>query len=230
MKKKSEGARFCLRLLFTILGLVLCACGTGLSLHCARGAAPILALAAVAELELGSGLIWWLLALMGLAFLVEILLLGKAFRPRQLLQLPAAALFSLGTVLVLEYTAFIAPPKDLWISLLYVLIGAALFGLGAWLCRLANLAPLPAEALAEAAAEKRGWRDCLIPGLVRDLLLALIAAGLSLLLFGKLRAVREGTLFFAAAAAFVPRLAEQAFGEELRGLLAPEHKEDEKHG
>ncbi|MBO6269353.1 MAG: YitT family protein [Clostridium sp.] len=114
---------------------------------------------------------------------------------RQVLQVPIAILFSVCIDLFLAVipTRFGGPYG--W-SLIYLVIGCLVMGLGISLEVMADVVMLPAEALVRTISRKGNFHFGSVK-VVFDCVLAGIAVILALIFFGKLNGVREGTILSA---------------------------------
>ena len=128
-------------------------------------------------------------------FLIQAALLGKAFGKIQLLQLPAALLFSAcidGWMYILGFWktgSYVG-------QVLMLLLGCVFLGLGIAFEVIPNVLILPGEGLVRVIAGLTGWRF----GLVKtgfDMSIVASAVGVSLFFTGHVLGIREGTVLAA---------------------------------
>ncbi len=215
-------ANYLRRSLVLILGLFILAVGIGFSVSANLGVSPVSCLPYVVSLwqPISMGTVSMLMQ--GVFLLIQILILRREFKPFQLLQLGVLLIFGLFTDLGVAITAGIQPQSYLgqWLCLL---VSLPVIALGVALEVKAGLLVLPMEGMVSAIAAKTGRPFGQIKVWV-DSALVVIAAALSLAVFGQLRGVREGTVIAAIVIGYIVKWISPRLGF-LDGFLGIEAKE-----
>ena len=172
-----------------IAGVIFSALGISLITKAGLGTSPITSLAFVLTFIFPHSLVNTVM------FLIQAALLGKAFGKIQLLQLPAALLFSAcidGWMYILGFWktgSYVG-------QVLMLLLGCVFLGLGIAFEVIPNVLILPGEGLVRVIAGLTGWRF----GLVKtgfDMSIVASAVGVSLFFTGHVLGIREGTVLAA---------------------------------
>lgn len=184
------------RYLLFVCSLFFMGFGISLTKHGNLGISPISSVANVIScryefLSFGT----WLFLSNCLFLLGQILLLRKEFKLLQLLQLPLSVIFGYFTDLGLWLAGFI--PNDTYVmQLLLVFLGMAVLGFGIALSVIADVILNSAEAFVKALSyvTKKEFGNMKI---LVDVLWVTLSLIISLILFGSLVGVREGTIISA---------------------------------
>ena len=188
------------RILVYLLGFFLLAIGINISKLASLGISPVSSVPYAVELvwgiELGKATIIIYIGLI----LLQIILLRKDYKIRNLLQFVSTYL--LGTLITYtstEYLLFWMPvPVSYVVKLIYLFISIVVIGLGVFLFLTAGIMPLPAEGLSQVivqvSKEKINLGNAKI---IVDSGMVLISALISLIFLGGLKSVREGTVLTA---------------------------------
>ncbi len=209
------------RLLLYILGLFLTAAGVVFSARSSLGVSPVSSLGNVlyqigqsagapAYVNLGN----CTTAVFCVYLLVELLLLGRKFKPAMLLQIAVSLLFGQLVNLASAVLAFLPAPGSYAVQLLYLLISIPLVALGILLYLTPGLYPMPGEGLSIALADRFGI-SVGTAKTIFDCSVVLISVVLSLLYFKKLVGVREGTVLCALLVGFVFKLLQKPLQKPL---------------
>lgn len=197
-----------------LAGVVLSALGIALITKAGLGTSAISSLAYVLTFVIPGISLGTFTLLVNLAALAaQILLLGREFRPVQLLQLPATVIFSAGidlwTYLMRDWTVGAYPMG--WIPLL---AGCVILGLGVALEVLGDVLYLPCEGVVKAISRKSRAEFGTVKTLF-DLSMVLSAILVSVFCLGHVSGLREGTIVAAATVGGISRF----FREKLGSLL-----------
>ncbi len=188
------------RILVYLLGFFLLAIGINISKLASLGISPVSSVPYAVELvwgiELGKATIIIYIGLI----LLQIILLRKDYKIRNLLQFVSTYL--LGTLITYtssEFLLFWVPtPVSYVVKFIYLFISIVVIGLGVFLFLTAGIMPLPAEGLSQVivqvSKEKINLGNAKI---IVDSGLVLISALISLIFLGGLKSVREGTVLTA---------------------------------
>lgn len=156
--------------------------------------------------------------------LLQLLLLGKKFKPADLLQIPVSVILGYFIDLSMFLLSWVQP-EQYFFNVLYLLIGCVILGFGVFLEIIANVVMLPGEAFVRAVTIRFGT-DFGITKICFDSSIAVLAVLISLPLFHTSNGVREGTVL----AALLVGLIAKFFGKLLRSvdrLLTPQPSDGE---
>lgn len=178
-----------------IAGVILSALGISLITKAGLGTSPITSLAFVLTFIFPHSLGVFTMMVNSVMFIIQAALLGKTFQKIQLLQLPAALLFSVcidGWLRLLSYWQ----TGGYMGEMLMLLLGCVFLGLGIALEVIPNVLILPGEGLVRVIAGLTGWRF----GRVKtgfDMTIVISAVVVSGLVMGQVSGIREGTIIAA---------------------------------
>lgn len=183
------------RYLLFIIGVFINSLGICLIIKATLGSSPISGVPYVASLfyPISFGmttLIFNLLLVLG-----QIAILRGDFKKRDLLQLPVALLLGVFVDVSMWLLVWIAP-TNYFLQIVTLLCGCAILGFGVSLEVRANVVMLAGEAFVQAVTKKSGKEF----GFVKvgfDTMLTLLACIASLILFGSIEGIREGTVIAA---------------------------------
>lgn len=183
------------RYLLFIIGVFINSLGICLIIKATLGSSPISGVPYVASLfyPISFGmttLIFNLLLVLG-----QIAILRGDFKKRDLLQLPVALLLGVFVDVSMWLLVWIAPTNYI-LQIVTLLCGCAILGFGVSLEVRANVVMLAGEAFVQAVTKKSGKEF----GFVKvgfDTMLTLLACIASLILFGSIEGIREGTVIAA---------------------------------
>ncbi|MDO5562682.1 MAG: DUF6198 family protein [Synergistaceae bacterium] len=209
-------------------GLLLIAFGINISKTGGLGISPVsatpFAIETIWGVELGRATMGVYVVLV----LIQIALLRKKFKPLQFLQL--AITFAFG--LFITFTSrkycllsWLPDPANYAVALSYTLISSVIIGVGVSFYLLPKWIPLPAEGLAVALTQMSGRKMAIHDAKnFVDISLVLFAAALSLVMQGKLVAVREGTVIVAILVGRVVGIGNKLYKEKLLNWVYGEER------
>ena len=154
---------------------------------------------------------------------MELILLGRDFKPAMLLQIAVSLLFGQLVNLATAVLFFLPTPGSYVVQLLYLLVSIPLVAAGVMLYLTPNLFPMPGEGLSIAIANKTG----LSVGTAKtifDCSVVLLSGFVSLFYFHGLKGVREGTVICALLVGLVFRLLQKPFQKPLLHFVAQESR------
>ncbi len=191
------------RYLAFFFGVACMALGIALTTLADLGTTPISALPYVASLGFMSSM-GFFTGLMNLCLVgLQLAILRKKFPPTQYLQIPAALAFGFFIDFWMRLTPL--PDQMTYVySLLYLALGILVLAFGVFVEVCADVVVMAGEGAVLALATLF-HRDFGVIKTIFDTTLVLLAAILSLTLFGKLQGVREGTLISAVLVGVVVR-------------------------
>lgn len=184
-----------MRMIFYIVGLFVLALGVSISTLSGLGVSPVSSIpyvfSEVLRVELGNMTIF----VFSVYVLIQIMLMRRDFKYYQLLQIICAILFGKFVTLT---TSMISG----WIPLYYsekifmTMLSTILIALGIYFYLLAKIVPQAAEGLVQTIADKGGWKLASIKNIF-DFVSISVAAVVSVISFGHIIGLREGTVIAA---------------------------------
>ena len=211
MNTKRTFSEICLRLFCLFFGLFMLAQGIAFTVIADLGTDAITSPALVCHLVLGDvpggmGYSFFtvgrlLICVHVLLVLMQILLLRRNYRPVQLLQVVMGVILGIMLDFCLSYTRLL-PVEDYTFSLAYTLVGCVFCAFGIFTYVKADLVPLSAEGLCLALSRTFSWRFSRVKVAVDCTFLA-IAVVASLLIWGEIVGVREGSLICALGTGYL---------------------------
>lgn len=181
------------RFLLYFISVFFIGLGIAFSLKSELGISPISSFPNVLSIKFSALTIGnWLIVENCVFVLIQILVLRKNFKPFQMLQLPLSFIFGYFTDLGVWITTHIVPETYIT-KLLCLIVGIIILGLGISIGLIAAVIMNPGEAVVKVLADvtkiKFGNMKIIV-----DSSCVLIAVIFSLIFFGKLVGIREGTI------------------------------------
>lgn len=214
------------RYLLFLVGLFINALGVSLVTKANLGTSPISSIPYVLSLNFPLTLGNFTIIFSILLILLQLLILRKNFKIENILQIPVSIAFGYFIDLTM-YMFFWVNPQNYVIKLVALLAGCIVLGFGVYMEVLADVVMLPGESFVRAIVQT--WNTNFgNTKIIFDSSMTIIAGVLSVIFFGKLNGVREGTIIAALLVGFIARL----FGKHLefvKPYIFPEnYKTDEK--
>lgn len=176
-------------------GLFLLAVGVTFSIKSDLGVSPVNSIGYVLSLVLGVNQGKVITVIFSFYVLLQLLLLGKRFKPAYLLQIAFASLF--GYFVSFSNSIFTFPQAGHYLlQLVYLAISIVLVALGVTLYLGADLMPMPAEGVMLAISELTGISFHKMK-MIFDTTVVVASVIISLVFLGRVAGVREGTLLSA---------------------------------
>lgn len=184
------------------LGLFFMAIGVSISIIINLGVSPVNSLPYV--LSLAMGIEQGLLIMLVFTFyvLLQILILGKEFKWINLLQIVFSCIFSYFVTFSNFIFRNITEPSYYIIKLIFLCISIICVSIGLMFYLAADIVPQPAEGIMLAIGKKTGMELSKIK-VMFDCFVVVIAVVISLISFGDIKGVREGTIL---AAIFIGKM------------------------
>ena len=165
----------------------------------------------------------WTIATYCVYILMQIVMLGKNFKPIQLLQLAISFAFGWLVNLTTAMVSGLPAPTNYGMQLLYLLVNVPMVALGVMLYLSPNLLPTPGEGVALAISER--WNTSVATGkTIFDCSMVVISVIISLIFFRGLVGVREGTVICALFTGFVMRQFQKLFQKPLLRFVERESR------
>lgn len=149
--------------------------------------------------------------------LLQVIILRKNFKPIQLLQIPFSFLFGYFT----DFGVWLISPipvSNYLMQMLMVLIGIAVLSFGITLAVIADVMYNSGEGLVKAISDVSGFKFGNVK-VAFDISVVALAVVLSLLFFGEVRGVREGTIISAILTGFTVKLMTKPLSKPLNSIL-----------
>lgn len=214
------------RYLLFLVGLFINALGVSLVTKASLGTSPISSIPYVLSLKFPFTLGNFTIIFSILLILLQILILRKNFKMENILQIPVSIAFGYFIDLTM-YMFFWVNPQNYAIKLIALLAGCIVLGFGVYMEVLADVVMLPGESFVRAIVQT--WNTNFgTTKIMFDSSMTIIAGVLSVIFFGKLNGVREGTIIAALLVGFIARL----FGKHLefvKPYIFPENYETNKN-
>lgn len=189
---------------FFTVGLFINSLGVALVTKAELGTSPISSIPYTLSLGFAPSLGTFTLYMSLVLITLQLLLLGKNFPKQYLLQLPVSFFFSYFIDFSMNLLTFVNPSVYAQ-KLLLLLTGCFVLGFGVFIEVTANVVMLPGECFVNAVSITY-HTDFGKTKIIFDSSLAALAIGISLLLYGKVNGVREGTLIAAVLVGMIARL------------------------
>lgn len=202
-----------------LFGLFISSLGVSLITKADLGTSPISSIPYVLSLSFPFTLGQFTVAFSLLLILVQVLILRRNFKAEHLLQIPISVLFGYFIDMTMVMLSFVRP-QSYFSSVLYLLAGCVILGVGVYGEVLANVAMLPGESFVRAVVTT--WKtDFGSTKVAFDVSITAIAGALSFLLTRRLEGIREGTVIAAFLVGFIARFIGRKLSF-LEGVLFPE--------
>lgn len=205
------------RIAFYVIGLLILAFGVSISVLSGLGVSPVSSipyvLSEALQIELGNMTI----IVFSVYVLIQVFILRKNFKMFQLLQIICAIIFGKFVTLTTSLLSGCGP-HSYFEKLLMIIVSTVMIALGIHIYLLAKIVPQSGEGLVQTIAEKGGWKLADVKNLF-DLLSVLVASLVSLLAFGKIVGLREGTVIAAIGVGRVLMLLSKVDNGRLHQLL-----------
>ena len=210
------------RYLLFLAGLFVNALGVSLVTKASLGTSPISSIPYVLSLNYPLTLGNFTIIFSIFLILLQLLILRKNFKIENVLQIPVSIAFGYFIDLTM-YMFFWVDPQNYVVKLISLLAGCVVLGFGVYMEVLADVVMLPGESFVRAIVQT--WNTNFgTTKIIFDSSMTIMAGVLSVLFFGKLNGVREGTIMAALLVGFIARL----FGKYLEFVKPYIFSEDYK--
>ena len=192
------------RYLLFLAGLFVNALGVSLVTKASLGTSPISSIPYVLSLNYPLTLGNFTIIFSIFLILLQLLILRKNFKIENVLQIPVSIAFGYFIDLTM-YMFFWVDPQNYVVKLISLLAGCVVLGFGVYMEVLADVVMLPGESFVRAIVQT--WNTNFgTTKIIFDSSMTIMAGVLSVLFFGKLNGVREGTIMAALLVGFIARL------------------------
>lgn len=223
MIQKIREENYPIRFLIYILGLFIMTLGISMSVKSDLGVSPVssipYSITCITGLEMGKATILFHIALV----VLQIILLGKAFKIKNLLQVVVGVIFGYFTTFSNYLFSFLPTPHNILIRLILMLGSAAFIAVGIFFYLPADIVPLAGEGAMQAVAIKTNilFNKVKIGFDVSMVTISLIAC---LLTLGRLGSVGIGTIIAAVLVGTILGFVTRLFGVKRDAILYPQRK------
>lgn len=197
------------RYLLFLVGLFINALGVSLVTKASLGTSPISSIPYVLSLNFPLTLGNFTIIFSIFLILLQILILRKNFKIENILQIPVSIAFGYFIDLTM-YMFFRVNPQNYVLKLVTLLAGCIVLGFGVYIEVVADVVMLPGESFVRAIVQTMN-SNFGTTKIIFDSTMTIIAGVLSVIFFGRLNGVREGTIIAALLVGFIARL----FGKHL---------------
>ena len=191
------------RYLIFLAGLFVNSLGVALITKANLGTSPISSIPYVLSLNFALSLGNFTIIFSILLIVLQIVILGKNFKPESLLQIPVSIAFGF----FIDFSMILLNalnPQMYAAKVAYLLIGCLILGVGVYMEVLADVVMLPGESFVRAVVAR--WEtEFGVTKIAFDVSMAVIAAAASFFLARALNGVREGTIVAALLVGFIAR-------------------------
>ena len=200
------------------LGLLLLAFGVTFSVRSNLGVSPVNSIPYVLSLLTGieQGLLTT--AVFCSYILVQAIILKKEFKPINLLQIVFSSLFGYFVTFSNHLCGFLPTPSNYGVRLCFLAVSMVFVALGLMFYLAADVVPQPAEGVMLAINLKTGIEFSKVK-VMFDVCVVIIAAAISLIGFGKLQGVREGTVIAAIGIGKILGILNQKYKKSIEDFL-----------
>ena len=220
MAQKLKKENYPVRILVYILGLFIMTLGISMSVKSDLGVSPVssipYSITCITGLEMGKATILFHIALV----LLQIILLGRAFKLKNLLQVVVGIIFGYFTTFSNYLFSFLPTPHNILIRLILMLGSAVFIAVGIFFYLPADIIPLAGEGAMQAVSIKTHilFNKVKIGFDVSMVTISLIAC---LLTLGRLGSVGVGTIIAAVLVGTVLGFVTRLFGVKRDAILYP---------
>jgi uncharacterized membrane protein YczE len=212
-------SNFVTRIVFYVLGFLIMTLGIAISVKSGLGVSPVSSIpytiTCVFGLEMGRATIAFHLVLV----LIQIALLRRKFKLKNLLQIPAGILFGMFTTFCNSLMVHVPTPESLVVKLLMMLLSAFLIAFGLFLYVPADLIPLAGEGAMLAVSQVSGVSFSTIK-LIFDGSMVLISLVTCLAVLHALGSVGVGTVISAVLVGTLLKLITRCLGSHRDRILS----------
>lgn len=208
-----------IRIAFYLVGFLIMTLGIAVSVKSDLGVSPVSSIpytiTCITGLDLGLATIVFHVALV----VLQIVLLRRAFKAKNLLQVPVGVLFGAFTTFSVSLLSFIPTPTDVWVQIVMMLVSTVLIAFGIFLYVPADFIPLAGEGamLAIAQITKRKFSSV---KLVFDISMMVVSLVTCLLVLGSLGSVGVGTVIAAVLVGSELKVLNKVLGAARARILA----------
>lgn len=208
-----------IRIAFYLVGFLIMTLGIAVSVKSDLGVSPVSSIpytiTCITGLDLGLSTIVFHVALV----VLQIVLLRRAFKAKNLLQVPVGVLFGAFTTFSVNLFAFIPTPTDVWVQIVMMLVSTVLIAFGIFLYVPADFIPLAGEGamLAIAQITKKKFSSV---KLAFDITMMVVSLVTCLLVLHSLGSVGIGTVIAAVLVGSELKVLNRFFGAARERVLA----------
>lgn len=217
----------CKRYIVFCIGLFISSLGVSFITKARLGTSPISSIPYVLSLNFPMTLGEFTILFSLFLIILQIAILRKNFKPEHLLQIPISIAFGYFIDVTMLLLAALHP-KHYITSLIALVIGCGILGIGVYMEVVADVAMLPGESFVRSVVSI--WHtDFGITKIIFDTSMTVIAGILSLLFVHRLDGIREGTIIAAVLVGFIAKLLGRRLASLPNLLFDSSAKQDSWH-
>ncbi|MFI3237686.1 MAG: DUF6198 family protein [Lachnospiraceae bacterium] len=205
MSKKLKAIDFVKRIVFYTVGLFVLAMGISFAITSNLGVSPVSSIPYIVSIVLNIDLGICTTCVFILFILIQIVLMGKTFHMKNLLQIFSSSVFGFFVSATNNIMSHVNVSDFYVVRLLFCLIGVVFVAIGVMLYLKADLIPLPGEGVMQALCY-RFHLDFPTSKLLFDCSVVMISSAISVVCLQKLVGIREGTVICAIGAGLCMKL------------------------
>ncbi len=217
-----------IRTIFYVLGFLIMTMGIAISVKSGLGVSPVSSIpytiTCVFGIEMGRATIIFHVILV----IAQILLLRKAFKIKNLLQIPAGILFGMFTTFCNSLMAYLPTPENIVVKLIMMLISTVLIAFGIFLYVPADFIPLAGEGMMLAVSQVTKVKFSTVK-LIFDISMVLVSLVTCLAVLHSLGSVGIGTVIAAVLVGSVLKIITKYLGKTREKILYKENETEKLH-
>ncbi len=217
--KQSSRLNLAIRIAFYLVGFLIMTLGIAVSVKSDLGVSPVSSIpytiTCIFGLDLGLSTIVFHIALV----ILQVALLRRAFKVKNLLQVPVGVLFGAFTTFSVSVLAFIPTPTDVWAQIVMMLFSTVLIAFGIFLYVPADFIPLAGEGAMLAIAQLTKKKFSTVK-LAFDISMMVVSLVTCLLVLHSLGSVGVGTVIAAVLVGSELKVLNKFFGAARTRILA----------
>ncbi len=214
---KAQG-NYVIRTIFYVFGFLLMTMGIAISVKSGLGVSPVSSIpytiTCVIGIEMGIATVIFHVILV----IAQILLLRKAFKIKNLLQVPAGILFGMFTTFCNSLMTFFPTPENMAVRLIMMLFSTVLIAFGIFLYVPADYIPLAGEGMMLAVSQVSKIKFSTVK-LIFDISMVVISLVTCLAVLHSLGSVGIGTVIAAVLVGFELKVITKYFGKARDSIL-----------
>ncbi len=202
------------RYIIFIIGLFINSVGIGMAIKADLGTSPLSSIPYILSLQFPFTLGEFTVLFSVFLIVLQLIILKRDFKWEHALQIPVSIVFGYFIDVSMNLLFFVNPQTYV-MKVICMLIGCIILGVGVYMEVRANVAMLPGESLVRAIVFR--WKtEFGVTKMVFDIAITVIAVLLSVIFFGKLQGIREGTIVAAFLVGFVVRFLSRKLAQPSR--------------
>lgn len=213
LKKTIKDENYIVRLIAYLIGLFIMTIGVSMSVKSNLGVSPVSSIpytiTCITGLEMGKATIVFHIFLV----ILQILILRKAFKIKNLLQVIVGVVFGYFTTFSNFLFSYLPTPENIIIRLIMMLLSTVIIAIGIFLYLPSDIVPLAGEGAMKAISDKAGIEFSKVK-MGFDITMVAVSLIACLLILKKLGSVGIGTVVAAVLVGMILGIINKLFGEK----------------